>query len=175
MSIAAVVESVLATMRPLLDNKRQTLTTGVPPDLPDVLGDRDRVVQVMTNLVSNAHKYTQAGGHIRICAERAGEFVRVGVADDGMGIPSEDIPRLFTRFFRVDSSLTREIGGTGLGLSIVKSIVELQGGSVSVDTELGCGSTFAFTLPLATRPSEASEPTHLPIMEAAHADARTDR
>jgi len=105
---------------------------------------------VVTNLVSNAHKYTQAGGTISVTAEQRGEFLRVGVKDNGMGIPEEDIPKLFTRFFRVDSSLTREIGGTGLGLSIVKSIVELQGGTVSVESQLGEGSTFAFTLPVAT-------------------------
>jgi signal transduction histidine kinase len=144
-----VLASVVATMRPLLDGKGQKLTQAIDDDLPLAWADRDRVVQVATNLVSNAHKYTQAGGEIDVTATRDGDHVRVAVRDNGMGIPSEDIPKLFTRFFRVDSSLTREIGGTGLGLSIVKSIVEMQGGEVSVDSELRKGSTFAFTVPIA--------------------------
>lgn len=152
--LADIIRSVAATMRPLLEGKQQTLTTVcVAPDLPPAMGDHDRVVQVVTNLLSNAHKYTQAGGSISVSAERAGDMLRVAVQDNGMGIPADDIPKLFTRFFRVDSSLTREIGGTGLGLSIVKSIVELQGGAVSVDSEPGQGSTFAFTLPLAKAPA----------------------
>jgi len=110
--------------------------------------DRDRIIQVLTNLVSNAYKYTPQGGHIRVTAERAERFVRFAVADDGFGISDKDQEQLFTRFFRVDSTLTREIGGTGLGLNIVKSIIEMHGGAVTVDSELGVGSTFAFTLPL---------------------------
>ncbi|HEY1293716.1 MAG TPA: response regulator [Chloroflexota bacterium] len=162
-----IIDSVVATLRPLLEGKQQTLTTSVQPDLPTAMGDRDRVVQVVTNLVSNAHKYTQAGGSISVTAERTGELLRVAVKDNGMGIPEEDIPKLFTRFFRVDSSLTREIGGTGLGLSIVKSIVELQGGTVFVDSQLGEGSTFAFTLPVATAPLT---PRPLPEGEGAKAE-----
>jgi PAS domain S-box-containing protein len=149
-NLSEIITSVVTTMRPLLEGKSQTLTTDVASDLPMAMGDRDRVVQVVTNLVSNAHKYTQSGGQIRVSAQRDEEFLRVAVKDNGMGIPAEDIPKLFTRFFRVDSSLTREIGGTGLGLSIVKSIVELQGGRVSVESELEHGSTFAFTLPVAS-------------------------
>ena len=146
--VRAVLGEVLATMRPLVDGKGQTITQAIDDDLPLAYADRDRVLQVATNLVSNAHKYTQAGGAIDITAAREGDHVRVAVRDNGMGIPAEDIEKLFTRFFRVDSSLTREIGGTGLGLSIVKSIVEMQGGEVSVDSELGKGSTFAFTVPI---------------------------
>ena len=176
--LVRIVNSVAATMRPLLDGKRQMLTTDVQPDLPLAMADYDRVCQVLTNLVSNAHKYTPAEGRINVSVETLEGMVRVAVTDNGMGIPAEDVPKLFTRFFRVDSSLTREIGGTGLGLSIVKSIVELQGGSVSVTTELGHGSTFAFTLPIAA-PS-IPEPV-APVtpdtnsLEAASVDARTGR
>jgi PAS domain S-box-containing protein len=148
--VGAVLGSVLATMRPLTDAKRQRMTLTVEDGLPPVWADRDRLVQVATNLVSNAYKYTQEGGSIDVGAARAGDFVSVAVRDDGMGIAAEDVARLFSRFFRVDSSLTREIGGTGLGLSIVKSIVELQGGTVTVDSEPGVGSTFAFTVPIAS-------------------------
>jgi PAS domain S-box-containing protein len=146
--VGGVLGSVLATMRPLADAKRQRMTLSVEDGLPQAWADRDRLVQVATNLVSNAHKYTQEGGSIDVSAARAGDFVNVAVRDDGMGIAAEDVARLFSRFFRVDSSLTREIGGTGLGLSIVKSIVELQGGAVTVDSEPGVGSTFAFTVPI---------------------------
>jgi signal transduction histidine kinase/DNA-binding response OmpR family regulator len=170
LDVDAIIRSVVATMRPLLDGKQQTLTLSVAPDLPPGLGDHDRVVQVITNLVSNAHKYTQAGGTIDVSAANTDGFLRVAVRDNGMGIPADDIPRLFTRFFRVDSSLTREIGGTGLGLSIVKSIVELQGGSVSVESQVGLGSTFAFTLPLAsvatvdvTEPEPVVAPVSVPL------------
>jgi signal transduction histidine kinase len=148
--VRAILDMVVATMRPLLEGKGQRLTLAVEDGLPPAWADHDRVVQVATNLVSNAHKYTGAGGAIEVTAARDGELIRVAVRDNGMGISAEDQANLFTRFFRVDNSLTREIGGTGLGLSIVKSIVEMQGGSVSVESEPGHGSTFAFTVPIAS-------------------------
>jgi PAS domain S-box-containing protein len=147
--MGAIIQSVVATLRPLIQGKDQSITVEVAPDLPQARGDHDRILQVVTNLVSNAYKYTPARGAIRVEASRADDLVRVAVRDTGIGIPEEDIPKLFTRFFRVDSSLTREIGGTGLGLSIVKSIVELHGGTVSVESTPGSGSTFSFTLPAA--------------------------
>jgi PAS domain S-box-containing protein len=161
--VAAIVASVIATMRPLVEGKQQRLSLTVQDGLPHAWGDSDRVVQVATNLVSNAHKYTQAGGSIDVDISRDGDVIQVGVRDNGMGIPEEDIPKLFSRFFRFDSSLTREIGGTGLGLSIVKSIVEMQGGTVIVESELGAGSLFAFTIPVA----ESGAPTAGDAVEAA--------
>jgi PAS domain S-box-containing protein len=148
-SVGTIIESVVATMSPLVEGKNQALSVEVDPALPLVRGDRDRIVQVVTNLVSNAYKYTPAGGAIRVEAVRAGDVARIAVRDSGIGIAPEDVAQLFTRFFRVDSSLTREIGGTGLGLSIVKSIVEMHGGTVAVESEPGKGSTFSFTVPLA--------------------------
>jgi PAS domain S-box-containing protein len=147
--LAEIIRSVSTTMRPLIEGKDQTLALEVEPDLPPARGDHDRVVQVLTNLISNAYKYTPAGGALRVEAGRRDGLLHVAVTDNGIGIPAEDVPKLFTRFFRVDSSLTREIGGTGLGLSIVKSIVELHGGTISVDSEPGKGSTFDFALPIA--------------------------
>ncbi|MDX1416444.1 MAG: response regulator [Candidatus Promineifilaceae bacterium] len=143
-----LMDIVVATMAHLVEDKSQTLDVFVDQNLPTVKLDRDRIIQVLTNLVSNAYKYTQAGGHIGITAERSGSCVRFAVADNGFGISDKDQEKLFTRFFRVDSTLTREIGGTGLGLNIVKSIIEMHGGEVIVNSELGVGSTFAFTLPL---------------------------
>jgi signal transduction histidine kinase len=151
--VGAILDSVVAMMRPLLDGKSQTLTLEVEAGLPLAWGDNDRVVQVATNLVSNAHKYTQEGGSIEVTARREGEFVRIAVRDNGMGIAAEDMPRLFSRFYRVDNSLTRQIGGTGLGLSIVKSIVEMQGGTVAVESAPGAGSSFSFTVPIASKES----------------------
>jgi PAS domain S-box-containing protein len=154
---------VVATMAHLIEEKSQTLEVVVDQDLPQIELDRDRIIQVLTNLVSNAYKYTQVGGHIRLSAERESKFVHFAVADNGFGISEQDQEKLFSRFFRVDSELTREIGGTGLGLNIVKSIVEMHGGEVILDSELGVGSTFAFTLPLVTdvgagEPASAEEP-----------------
>jgi PAS domain S-box-containing protein len=156
LDLGPILEMVVATMRPLVEGKSQTLGLTVADDLPAAWGDHDRVVQVATNLVSNAHKYTQAGGSIEVSARAGGGFITVAVRDNGMGISPEDQARLFTRFFRVDNSLTREIGGTGLGLSIVKSIVEMQGGTVTLESAPGAGSTFAFTVPIATDQDSAA-------------------
>jgi signal transduction histidine kinase len=148
--VAALVQSVATTMQPLVERKEQTLEVHTEPDLPPARADQDRVMQVLTNLVGNAHKYTGAGGMIGVDATRQDDMVRIAVSDNGVGVPPEDIPKLFTRFFRVDSSLTRAIGGTGLGLSIAKSIVEMHGGTISVESVLGKGSVFSFTLPIDT-------------------------
>jgi PAS domain S-box-containing protein len=164
--VGAIVTSVVATLRPLIDGKDQSVTIEIAPDLPPARGDRDRVLQVVTNLVSNAHKYTPAGGTIKVEATLDGlphaDSLRIAVHDTGIGIAPEDIPKLFSRFFRVDSSLTREIGGTGLGLAIVKSIVELHGGTVAVQSTPEQGSVFSFTLPIA----EVAVPTPSPAPTA---------
>ena len=144
--LRAAIDEVVTTMRPLVDGKHQVLTVDVPANLPPARADHDRLVQVLTNLLSNAYKYTPAGGTLRITAEPCEASLRVAVHDSGIGISAEDQQRLFTRFYRVDSSLSREAGGTGLGLAIVKSIVELHGGAVEVASTPGVGSTFAFTL-----------------------------
>ncbi len=148
--VGEMITIVVATMEHLIEEKSQTLEVVVDPSLPLIKLDRDRIIQVLTNLVSNAYKYTQSGGHIRLAVEAAGAYVRFSVADNGFGISDEDQQKLFTRFFRVDSELTREIGGTGLGLNIVKTIIEMHGGEVTLDSKLGAGSTFAFTVPLMT-------------------------
>lgn len=114
--------------------------------LPRVMADQGRLEQVMVNLLENAIKYTPEGGTVRLFAEDSGEFVRVSVADTGIGIPFKDLPRIFERFYRVDEARTREQGGTGLGLAIVKHIVQLHGGDVSVTSEPGKGSVFSFTI-----------------------------
>ncbi len=155
--VEEMITIVVATLEHLIAEKAQALEVVVEQDLPPVELDRDRIVQVLTNLLSNAYKYTQTGGHIRLSAERADGALYFAVADNGFGISEQDQEKLFTRFFRVDSELTREIGGTGLGLNIVKTIIEMHGGEVSLNSELGAGSTFAFTIPLTDEDKQPSD------------------
>jgi two-component system phosphate regulon sensor histidine kinase PhoR len=116
--------------------------------LPDLLIDPLKVSQVLGNLLDNALKYTPKGTHIVVTAKRQGAEIEVGVRDNGPGIPAEDLPHLFERFYRVDKGRSREKGGTGLGLSIVKHIVQLHGGRVRVESTLGQGTAFYFSLPV---------------------------
>ena len=157
-SVEQVIEDVLRTIRGQLEVKGQTLEVEVSPDLPPVWGDQDRLVQILTNMVSNAHKYTPEGGLVTVRAQMwsneqvAGEqdgFVLCSVTDTGVGISPEDQERLFTKYFRADNPAVRSVAGTGLGLVITKSLVELQGGEIWVESEMGKGSTFAFTIPVA--------------------------
>ncbi len=120
----------------------------VPPDLA-VQADRDRLTQILVNLVDNAVKYTPEGGQVVVRAGRAGDLVEVSVQDTGSGIPSIDLPRITERFYRVDKARSRELGGTGLGLAIVKHLVQAHGGELWIESELGKGTTVRFTLPAA--------------------------
>jgi PAS domain S-box-containing protein len=129
--------------------RQVTLSLSTPEDaaLPPVLGDADRITQVLVNLVGNGIKYTPAGGSVTVSAEAEEGVVTVCVADTGIGIAPEDQKRLFQKFFRADNSTTREVGGTGLGLAITKAILEKMHGTIWVDSALGQGSRFYFTLP----------------------------
>lgn len=144
------IAGAVNTFRAVLDQQGRTIQVDVAEDLPKAAGDPDRVGQVLINFISNAIKYSPDGGNVTVRAEVVEERVKVSISDEGIGIAPEDQGRLFTQFYRVDSSLTREIGGTGLGLSICKSIIELLGGEVGVVSEPGSGSTFWFTLPFAS-------------------------
>jgi len=119
-----------------------------PNALPTVRMDSNRIRQVLTNLLSNAIKFSPNGGTVTLSAHNTENFVEVRITDDGIGIPSEAIPQLFDKFFRVNSSETRQIRGTGLGLALVKQIVEAHRGQVWVESESGKGSTFSFSLPV---------------------------
>jgi signal transduction histidine kinase/CheY-like chemotaxis protein/PAS domain-containing protein len=144
-----LIDGVVDTFQAVVSQTGRELRLSVPADLPLAAADADRVRQVLVNLLSNALKYSPEGGDVSVIAEETNGMVRISVADEGLGISDEDQRLLFTKFYRVDSAMTREIGGTGLGLSICKSIIELLGGEIGVDSELGKGSTFWFTLPVA--------------------------
>jgi PAS domain S-box-containing protein len=155
--INQIIEEVVASLRTQIEEKRLSLELNLPEELARVKGDRDRVIQVLTNLLSNAYKFTPEGGRITVSARRTDGQVQVDVADTGIGISPRDQQKLFTKFFRADSSMTREAGGTGLGLTIAKSIVEMHGGRIWFGSEVGKGSTFSFTLP-AVVPSKGEGP-----------------
>jgi two-component system phosphate regulon sensor histidine kinase PhoR len=145
-----VVDTVLAIMGPKAASGRVTLSSRLPADLPSVLADRDRLVQVVINLVDNAVKYTPEGGRVIVEAQHAAAGqVEVDVIDTGIGIPPTDLPRITERFYRVDKARSRELGGTGLGLAIVKHLVFAHGGQLRIESEPGRGTTVRVTLPLA--------------------------
>lgn len=153
-----VVDEVVRSMTRQVEDKKQTLTVKLADNLPKVWADRTRLVQVLVNLVSNAHKYTPEGGHILVAAERSpnrwdpqgvAEVVHIWVQDDGIGISQEDQKKIFQKFFRSDDARAREAPGTGLGLNITKSLVEMQGGRIWFESEYRKGTTFHFTVPVA--------------------------
>ncbi len=153
-----VVDEVMRSTRRQVEDKRQTVELQLSPDLPLVWADRLRVGQVLTNLISNAHKYTPEGGKILMGAEAtnnqwdpegAKRVVHLWVKDNGIGISIEDQAKIFQRFFRSDDSKAREVPGTGLGLNITKSLVEMQGGRIWFESEFRAGTTFHFTIPVA--------------------------
>ena len=123
-----------------------------------ILGDPDALQQVFGNLVENASKYGRSGAKLRLGARRRAEQVEFYVQDFGPGVPFEHQRRIFERFYRVDKARSRESGGTGLGLSIARHIVNAHGGDIRVESELGRGATFVFTLPVTALPDESARP-----------------
>ena len=142
-----VIHTALDSLRPMAEGKRQKIHVQAEQSLPSIQADGQKIHQVLINLLHNAISYTPEGGAITVEAKPVPEGVEIAVADNGIGIPPEDLSRIFERFYRVDKGRSREMGGTGLGLSIVKHVVERMGGTVSVDSRLGKGSTFVIVLP----------------------------
>jgi two-component system phosphate regulon sensor histidine kinase PhoR len=151
--VAATIDDVGQMLGDRAARRGLTMTTAVAPDLPPVDADADRLHQVLIDLVDNAIKYTPDGGSITIGAGPAmlpgTPAVELTVADTGIGIPSQDLPRLTERFFRVDKARSRELGGTGLGLAIVKHLVQAHGGQLAIESTLGQGTTVRVALPAA--------------------------
>jgi len=148
-AVSELVEPCVEIVRPKAEQKELTLVTECPADLPRVLGDGNRLREVMQNLLDNAVQYTPPGGCIRVHAASDNGAVVVAVSDTGVGIPQSDRERIFERFYRVDNARSREVGGTGLGLAIAKHLVEAHNGRIEVVSEIGHGSTFSIRLPSA--------------------------
>jgi two-component system phosphate regulon sensor histidine kinase PhoR len=145
--IADLVRDAIDEMRPAAERKRIDLRLeSSGPEGLKAYGDRDRLKQVLINLIDNAIKYTETGGTVRCAAAEEGGKCWVSVSDTGVGIAAEHLPRIFERFYRVDRDRSRQVGGTGLGLAIVKHIVEAHGGSIAVTSTPGTGSTFTVWL-----------------------------
>ena len=154
--LAEVIRGVMSTAVALVKDKPVELQQSVPEDLPTIIADGRRIRQVLLNLVSNAAKFTDEG-FIRVEVQADEEFVTISVADSGIGIPQEKLPKIFEAFTQVDSSPSRKYGGTGLGLTISKSFVELHGGRIWAESEVGKGSTFYITLPIQGPPKKSPE------------------
>jgi two-component system phosphate regulon sensor histidine kinase PhoR len=145
--LGSVVPIVLALFRERAEKKGVRLAAELPREVTAVVGDARALEHVLLNLVDNAVKYCPRGTRVIVRASSQGDRVKLIVTDDGPGISAEHLPRVFERFYRVDAGRSRELGGTGLGLSIVKHMVEAMRGRVSVESEVGRGSTFTVSLP----------------------------
>jgi len=148
--VADIVHTVVLSQSASLANSKHTLVESFPAEFPPIQADRDRLNQILTNVVGNAVKYSPAGGTVTVTGlvTNGGRNVQIRVTDEGIGIPREHLTKIFERFHRVDNRDNREIGGTGIGLYLVKAMVEAHHGSVDVQSELGKGSTFIINLPL---------------------------
>jgi signal transduction histidine kinase len=143
------VEEALHSLRTRFEEKGQTLVVDLPDGLPEVMADPSRLVQVLTNLLDNARKYTPAGGQIEVSAALNERVVRLAVRDTGIGIRPEDQARLFTQFFRSDDDAVRSQPGWGLGLNVARQLIEQMGGRIGMQSRPEGGSEFWFTLPVA--------------------------
>jgi len=150
--IADVIQTTVANFAVVAESEDVQLTVALPDELPPVQADPDRLAQVLRNLLTNALRHTPAGGQVTVGAEPSPDepgFVQVTVTDTGEGIALEDLPHVFHRFWRADRSRSRDHGGAGLGLTIARQLVEAHGGRIEVTSELGRGTRFTFTLPVA--------------------------
>jgi signal transduction histidine kinase len=150
--LRAALLGVLPVVKPRAQNKRIRISTFLPTDLPLVSADPAKFNQILLNLLTNGIKYTHDNGSVSVEARTADNMVEIWVNDTGIGMAREDQDKVFQRFTQIDSSATRTQGGTGLGLAIVKELVELHGGTIRVQSKLAKGSSFIFTMPIATKP-----------------------
>ncbi|MCJ7784113.1 MAG: hybrid sensor histidine kinase/response regulator, partial [Desulfobacterales bacterium] len=151
LDLRSSIEFILSSLKSQADGKSIQLNMETPGELPSVYGDREKIEQILTNLVGNAIKFTPEGGAISVSAKPFKEeehMVAISVRDSGIGIPEDQLDRIFEKFHQVEDSLRRSIAGTGLGLPITKGLVEAHHGRIWVESEVGKGSTFTFTLPM---------------------------
>jgi two-component system phosphate regulon sensor histidine kinase PhoR len=160
MSPATLITAGIERLRPQVDRAHLTMVNDVASRLPNVSADRTRVEQVLVNLVHNAIKFTPPGGTITVSARVERDQLAVAVADTGVGISAAELPRVFERFYKQDKA--RRSDGTGLGLAIAKHIVQAHGGAIRVESELGHGTTFTFTLPLAESSTKGAMVQRIP-------------
>jgi signal transduction histidine kinase/ActR/RegA family two-component response regulator len=161
-SVQRIVCDVAMMLQKGFDDRNLPLCPDIPDDLPDVLADPGRLTQIVTNLLSNALKYTFEG-RVDVIARVVGDHVQVDVADTGIGMTEEDQTRLFTRFFRASTAREKDVPGTGLGLSITRSLIEMHGGYIWVKSAEGQGSTFSFTLPIMPASLAQMAPPEAPL------------
>ena len=148
-SLGPLAADVLDSLQHVARDAQVALAARIPGGLPPVVADRERIRQVLVNLVENAVSYNEPGGHVEIAARARDGEVRISIVDDGIGIPEDALGRLTERFYRVDKSRSRAGGGTGLGLAIVKHLLEAHGRRLEIESRVGYGSTFTFSLPVA--------------------------
>jgi signal transduction histidine kinase len=154
-AVAPLIADAVRTMRGQTENADQRLTEDVDPGLPPIDVEADRIRQILVNLITNAHEYSPKGASIEVTARVVDADVEIAVTDNGPGIPETQLDHIFERFVRGDAGMTQRVGGTGLGLAISKSLVELHGGTLAVESTVGVGSTFSFRLPVAGEPPGA--------------------
>lgn len=149
--VASLVQTVTKRLAPQADSKRIMLDFDLTPELPRLLADEDRAIQILTNLTANALQYTPEGGRVTISAKQVKEEIHIAVQDTGIGIPPEHLAHIFDRFYRADKSRSRQNGGgSGIGLTIARALVEAHGGRIWVESAgEGLGSRFTFSLPIA--------------------------
>ena len=148
-ALEPLIDHALDSARRIADERGSALVRDVAADLPQIAADRSQILQLLDNLITNALRYGEPGTPVTVSAHAEGAMVHLSVADEGEGIAPEHIARVTERFYRVDTSRSRSLGGTGLGLSIVKHIVERHRGRLSIDSELGRGTTMHVLLPVA--------------------------
>ncbi len=154
--VEPLLRSQIEVFRPKAGAQGVDISLDVPAGLPTVQADPGRLEQIVFNLLDNAMRYTPKGGGVKVSAESSDSWVIIAVQDSGAGISSEDLPHVFERFYRADPSRARASGGSGLGLAIAKSLVEAHGGRLWVESEMGSGSIFRFTMPTPTPRSAVS-------------------
>ena len=147
------VSRLIEVMRVDIEAREHTVTFTAEENIPQITADRERIEQVIVNVLSNSVKYTPEGGKIDVSVMAADEKVSFRVKDNGIGIPEEDLDRIFERFYRVEKSRTSEMGGTGLGLAIARELIEAHGGDIQIDSRLGEGTSVTVTLPIVCNPS----------------------